>query len=276
MTAQSPLESPIAGLAFRGRELGRLRMGEKVDTGRKKDGRPVYRPEKLDTWRLTSTDWRRIKAAADAYGGEPETWAEAPGWNAEKQTGARQFQVTVTADAIPVQVPDPVEWDQAMEAWTAGERTRRCNRVVMDTGEECACAVDVDAGRTPPCKPYTRVRLILPELPGFGFWRLESHGWEAARELPPMVVLAAQFGRRETYLLRIDYRARQIKGPDGKPMTVSIPVPVLDLQRTPAEVFALAASEYPPAGMLERPPAVPASGEAPPAAAGASPQEAAG
>jgi hypothetical protein len=232
------LESPIAGLSFRFRELGRLRMGQKVPA---RNGRT--RPEKLETFRLTSTDPHLIKRASDLYGGKPGWWDDAPGWNADKQTGVRQAQVVVEAAAIPVKVPGELSWSQAMEAWTAAKCIRRCNGDAMDTGEPCKCREEMDEGRPAICKPYSRVNLILPELPGWGFWRLETHGWEAAREFIPMVVMAARFGPDETYRLRIDPRSKKGEDEQGRPVTYQFGVPVLDTDRTPAELFSRQADQ---------------------------------
>jgi len=40
-----------------------------------------------------------------------------------------------------------------------------------------------EAGRGRACKPTTRLRLMIPDLPDVGIWRLESHGFHAAAEL---------------------------------------------------------------------------------------------
>jgi len=223
------LESPIVGLTFRVRELGRLRMGQKVPTRNNKT-----RPEKLETFRLTSTDWRLILRASELYGGKPERWDDAP--------NKRQFQVTVEADRIPVRIPDDLNWSQAMEAWTAAKCIRRCNGEAMESGEPCQCREDMEQGRPAICDPYTRVNFILPELPGWGFWRLESHGWDTAHEFIPTVVLAARVAPRETYFLRLDPRTK--KGEEnGKPVTFQYHVPVLDTDRTPAELFSRQAGQ---------------------------------
>jgi len=224
----------IAGLGVRYRELGRLRMGQRVDTGRVKNGRKVYRPEKLEVWRFTSTDWRLIKRAAELYGGEPSRWEEAPGWNTDKQSGVRQFQVTTDANDVPVMLPPEIALSQAMEAWTAGECLRRCDgQWEQISGAECLCSDE----ESQVCKPTTRLSVLLADMPGLGVWRLETHGWYAARELVPMVRLAATFGTGQRFRLRIDPRQRQTKD-DGEKVTYLFGVPVLDTDLTPGELLA--------------------------------------
>jgi hypothetical protein len=227
-------QTGIVGLGVRYRELGRLRMGQRVDTGRVKDGRKVQRPAKLETWRLTSTDWRLIDRAAELYGGKPETWADAPGWNHEKQTGVRQFQVTTEANDVPVMLPPEVALSQAMEAWKAAECLRRCDGTWDQiSGAECLCSDE----ESPLCKPTTRLSVLLTDMPGLGVWRLETHGWYAARELVPMVRLAASFGAGTRFRLRIDPRQRQTRDGD-KTVTYLFGVPVLDTDLTPGQLLA--------------------------------------
>jgi hypothetical protein len=36
------------------------------------------------------------------------------------------------------------------------------------------------------CKPTTRMSLMLADIPTLGTWKLESHGWNAAAELPTL------------------------------------------------------------------------------------------
>ena len=232
-------EPGIAGLAPRYRELGRLRMGERLDTGRTKNGKPVKRPAKLETWRFTSTDWRLIQCAAQLYGGEPSRWDDAPGWNADKETGVRQFQVTTEANDVPVMLPPEVALSQAMEAWTAAECLRRCDGQFDEiSGAECLCKDEQDDGEAALCKPTTRLSVLLADMPGLGVWRLETHGWYAARELVPMVRMAATFGAGQRFRLRIDPRQRQTTDAAGKHVTYLFGVPVLDTDLTPGELLA--------------------------------------
>ena len=71
---------------------------------------------------------------------------------------------------------------------------------------------------------------MLPDLPDVGVWRLESHGWNAAAELPGTVEVIRAAAERGQFLegrLRIEERS-QVK--QGK--TSRFIVPVLDLDVT--------------------------------------------
>jgi hypothetical protein len=232
-TGQQP---GIVTLQHRYRELGRLRAGEQRES---RNGKRY--PAKLDTFRFTSTDWRLIQRAADIYGGQPSRWEDAPTWNKEKQTGRRQYQVTVEQDRILVSVPAQQQLTQSMEYWTAGGCQRRCNGVAMISGEPCECRNEMAAGSTQLCDHYTRANFVLPNLPGLGVWRLESHGVFAASELPLQIAMAAQYGPDVEWWLRLDPRDYRTTEGDGKPVTYHFHVPVLDTDRTPAELFALRA-----------------------------------
>ena len=67
---------------------------------------------------------------------------------------------------------------------------------------------------------------MLPELDTMGVWRLESHGWNAAAEIPMIGELAMHVGDLVPARLSLVER-RAIK--DGK--TSRFVVPVLDLDR---------------------------------------------
>src|SRR5215216_5764064 len=192
----------LPNLQGRYRELGRLRCGEQRIS---KAGK--HYPVKLDTFRFTSTDWRLIARVAELYGGEPETWADAPDWNQEKKTGVRQFQVTVTDDRILVSIPDQQQLTQFWEQWTAQKNQRRCNGQYMTTGEECRCALEMAGGLPRVCLPHTRANFILPNLPGHGIWRLESKGVFTASELPMQIAMAARYGPDVEWWLRLDQRS---------------------------------------------------------------------
>jgi hypothetical protein len=230
-------QTGIVTLQHRYRELGRLRAGEQRTS---RNGQRY--PAKLDTFRFTSTDWRLIQRAADIYGGKPSRWEDAPSWNKEKQTGRRQFQVTVEADRILVSVPAQQQLTQSMEYWTAGGCQRRCNGVAMSSGEPCECRAEMEAGSAQLCDHYTRANFILPNLPGLGVWRLESHGVFTASELPLQLAMAARYGPDVEWWLRLDPRDYRTTESDGKPVTYHFHVPVLDTDHTPAELYALQAN----------------------------------
>ena len=203
---------PILTLQRKLREVGRIRIGQQVPTS---NGRS--RPKKLDKFRLTSKDGRVIQAAAEVYGGAPAPWAAPDG---------PQFEVVTDAVEIPVVVP-PCEMamTQWYELWSGGGCQRRCDGAseVLSDGP---CICDTEGGDR-QCKITTRLSVMVPDIPGFGLWRLESHGYYAGVELAGAVDLcrrASQAGHLLPARLRLEHR--QVKR-DGK--THKFAVPVLDL-----------------------------------------------
>lgn len=201
--------SPILDVQRRFRELGRIRMGERGAKGQ---------PVRLDTWRLTSGNRGLLDEAAALWGGEVRVWESAP--------TEGQWELTTATAELPIIIPpgrDPVS--QWMEQWTRGGCTHRCDgrtNVAPDEPVPCSC----DPAQ-PACKPYTRLSVMLPDLPDVGVWRMETHGWNAAAELPGTVELiraAAETGRFIDGRLRIEER-KHVR--DGK--TSRFIVPVLDL-----------------------------------------------
>jgi hypothetical protein len=213
---------PILNLQRSLREIGRIRLGEKVAMA---GGRT--RPSKLDVFRFTSADRVAIEEAARLYGGTPRQWDDAP--------IGEQWEVITTSRQIPVIIPPgPAVLSQWYELWSGGGCQRRCDgysNVLTDT----ACVCDPDPDRR-ECKATTRLNVILADLPGIGSWRLESHGYYAATELAGTVDLcqaAAGQGRLLPAILGLDQR--QTKR-DGR--TNNFVVPTLNLAVTPGELSA--------------------------------------
>ena len=146
------------------RELGRIRTGELVATGRGN----TTRPAKLDHFRLTSASEELIEKVANAYGGDVTPWAAPSG---------EQFQVTITSGSIAIILPPNEQLDQWMELWSGGGRQRQCDGFTETiTQKNCICPSDRDvrmemASKGKACQPTTRLRVMLPEIPGLGIWR---------------------------------------------------------------------------------------------------------
>lgn len=241
-------------------EVGRIRIGVQVPLA----NRPgKTRPAKLGVFRFTSRDEHAISEVARLYGGEPRQWADAPTddqW--EVITEAREIGVTVP--------PGPQSVSQWMEMWSGGGCVRRCDGEMEQSKRvPCLCPADQSeraelAQRGAACKPTTRVSLVLPDVPGLGVWRLESHGWNAAHELggtAEFLAAVRESGAWVPAVLRLEKR-RQVSG--GK--TKEFAVPVLTLQQTVRAML-----EGPRTGGVELPPAPPravAAIEAAPAAEG--------
>lgn len=170
---------PIVVLQKQARELGRIRIGQVV-----RDSKGKTRPEKLDRFRFTSTSEGLLQAVATLYGGTVRPWTPQGG-------GAEAFEVIADATDIPILVP-PRAVSQYFEQWSGGGCVRRCDgETELLSGGPCLCSVD-PADRE--CKPTTRLRVVLRDVEGLGVWRLESHGYWAAVELPEVAEFLSRAG----------------------------------------------------------------------------------
>jgi hypothetical protein len=217
------------------------------------------RPSKLEAFRLTSSSKTLIEQVADIYGGTPAEWYPQGG-------GAGQWEVYTTAKSLPVVVP-PTAVSQWYESWSGGACVRRCDGERMVLGDDpvpCLCSPD-PAERA--CKPTTRVALMLADMPGIGVWRLESHGYYAATELPAVAELLAAAGGYVPARLELEERSARRPKADGNGMeTRRWMVPVLHVDARPADLLALTNGS---------PPAIEATGQAPAIAAAPSDLDAA-
>jgi len=118
-----------------------------------------------------------------------------------------------------------------MEFWSGGGCIHRCDgETNVLTGDPCDLDELVQVGRKTvnphaEAKPTTRLSLMLVELEAIGVWRCETHGWNAAAEIPAVAELAQFVGDLVPANLHLVER-RSVK--DGK--TSRFVVPVLDLQ----------------------------------------------
>ena len=155
----------IVTLQKRLHERGHIRIGQQVMSSNGK-----MRPAKLDRFRFTSRDSGAIDQVAQLYGGEARKW---------DNNGSTQFEVFSDATELPVVIPTSMAFSQAFEQWAKGFCTHRCDGV-RDTVRDVPCDCNPEAT---DCKITTRLSVILPEVPGLGTWRIESHGYYAAVEL---------------------------------------------------------------------------------------------
>lgn len=204
-------------------EAGRIRIGRQVPAGEGKT-----RPAKLDTFRLTSPDRRRIEDAAVLFGGEVTPW-EAP-------AGPQWQVITATAEMHVIVPPQAMAFSQHYELWSAGGCQRRCDGQTEQLSQQpCLCDPD-----NRECDIHTRLSLMIRDLPGLALWRLDTQGWYAARELAGAVeVLALAAGRGVLLPARLLLEQRTVKRPgkDGRPQTLRFAVPRLDLGITPGELL---------------------------------------
>lgn len=175
----------MANLNRRMPEHGRIRIGEKVQT---KNGKLA--PSKLKEFRFTSHDKSVLQQIAALYGGEVKAWEKA-------------WEVKTTAAEIPVVLPPEPLSGPVYELWSGGGCQRRCDgetAQIPQSGPDGAEMVDVpclcvEAGAL-SCKPTTRLTVVLPDVSFGGGWRIESHGWHVAHEMPGMVEAILQFAQR--------------------------------------------------------------------------------
>jgi hypothetical protein len=159
-------------------EHGRIRLGIETTFANGKRG-----PKAIDTFRFTSPDRNAIEILAQQYGGTVRPWH-----NDKATIVSAQWEVITTSSEMVVLLP-PGAITISFEIWGGGGIERRCDGHTAelyrgDDTSEVACLCLAAGARE--CKPYTRMKVILPEVPFGGVWRLESHGENAAAELPAM------------------------------------------------------------------------------------------
>lgn len=209
----------ILDLQRRIAEVGRIRIGQQVagNNGRK-------RPEKLTTFRLTSSDRTRIDQAAHLYGGTVQQW-DAP--------AGKQWEVVTDTDSLAVIVPpSDMCFSQHYELWSGGGCQRRCDGYT-ETLTQGPCLCDPDKRE---CNIHTRLSVMLADVPGLGVWRLDTSGYNAAVELQGAVSaiqMAASRGQMLPARLRLDQRMSKRLG-EG---TRRFAVPVLDVEISPAQLL---------------------------------------
>jgi len=201
---------PLIDVQRRMAETGAIRIGNRVLTGgTDRKGNPKSRPNKLDTFRVTSPYKHVIEAVARDHGGTVAEWRHPTGMQYEVITSVRELPVL-----IPQQVIDPnyemwgnkyrdrlcdgqterirrapclcMRWDNHSHYWYKGacqtcglseswEGAPHEHRYVDGFCETCGCHR--------PCKPTTRVSAMIRNIPA-GIFKFESHGLGAASELP--------------------------------------------------------------------------------------------
>lgn len=207
---------PILDLQLRMRELGRIRLGDKGSKGQ---------PQRLDAFRLTTQNRALLDVAAGLWGGAVLEWGGGP--------TEGQWELYTATAVLPIALPPATEpVSQWMEQWSTGGCTHRCDTVRNHiTDAPCSCDPDARA-----CRATTRVSVMLPDIPDVGVWRLESHGWNAAVELPGTLAVIEHARRAGVTLrgsLRIDHRVAKRGGE-----TRRFVVPVIDLDVTVGQLLA--------------------------------------
>lgn len=215
---------PILDLQRRMRQLGEIRIGHAVDTGKisNRTGKPILRPVKLNKFRFTSPSRPILEEVAALYGGTVQPWTPANG-------GPSEFEVFSTTDRLPVLIPPRDAVSQWYELYAGSKCLRRCDgRTEQKSDRSCMCNPD-----NRQCSITTRVNVMLRDVPALGQWLLISKGYYAAVELPPAAELLAQaggyvagwLGMEEKLVVRNEGPARFM-------------VPTLDVEITPAALMA--------------------------------------
>lgn len=203
-------------------EAGRLRLGYTVPHGDNGKTRPV----RSETWIVTSHSEDHIRAAAALWGGDVEQWQP-------MGSGAQQWRVITEASAIDAILPPGDPLTQAYEQWTKGGCQVRCDGVTEQfTGNPCLCLARFGENwyeRTKDvCDSKSRLKVLLPDMPGLGVWRMETGSYYATNEIAGMVdVIRGSVGEGVLVpvRLRIEQRTRVAEG-----KTKQFVVPVLELR----------------------------------------------
>src|SRR5690606_22098123 len=232
--SESENRMPIKQLQQRLSQVGVIRLGEKRTS---KNGRGYT--AKLETFRLTSPSRSVIEKAARLFGGEVQDWPDGP--------SGPEFQVVTNVTELPVYVL-PQRIDPNLELWGRGHKIRHCDGVterirnIPCMCESAARARYEQAGIPWPedgrfirgendCKPTTRISVVIADVSDRQ-WKLESHGWNAAAELPTAAtVYLAMANRPVPAILRLDQRQQRkliIDGGQERVESRKFAVPVLD------------------------------------------------
>lgn len=217
---------PIRNLTQRPVELGRIRIGVKSGKAMKS----------LDTFRFTSSDSTALEQVAAHYGGTVQPWSD-------DKAAEGQYEVITDAPEIRIALPaDPLGGTPRYELYGGGGRERWCDGEKCEVWEKgpdgpeptevpCKC---VAAGEM-ACKPTVHLSVILPDVRGIGVWRLTTHSWNAAQEMPAMVAMidSLQTEGIQRAVLRIE-RKRSVQA--GQ--TRKFPVPTLGLDASIEQLMA--------------------------------------
>jgi hypothetical protein len=229
---------PIVDIQRRGQQIGRIRLGEQVSTGKQdKNGNDRMRPSRLSTFRFTTASKVSADAIAALYGGTVRAW------NGEHEVITKESAIGVT---VPPRDQVVSQW---YEMWTAAGCSRRCSGQQQVNGNACLCPHASDpededevarcalkradmAKQNPPqaCKLITRISVMIPDLPGLGVFRLDTHSFYAASEIgdaADILQMARDKGIFLPAMLRIEQRSRVANGETKK-----YPVPVLEILST--------------------------------------------
>jgi len=204
-------------------EAGRLRLGLTVPYGNDGKSRPV----RSEVWIFSSHSQELVTAAAALWGGTPEKWQ--PLGN-----GAEQWRVITKTTTIDAILPPGDPLTQAYEMWSKGGAVRRCDSATEQfSGSPCLCIAQFgeqwyEQPKGKVCDTKSRLKVLIPDLPGLGSYRLETGSFYAADEIAGMVDFIRSAVGDQTLIpvrLRIEARTRVAGGE-----TKQFVVPVVELR----------------------------------------------
>ena len=227
---------PIRSLTQRPVELGRIRIGVKGPEKISKKGTTYRDPMSIDSFRFTSADKTALEQVAEHYGGTVQPWSD-------DKVPEGQYEVITEAPEIRIGLPDnPLGGTPMYELYGGGGRERWCDGETCEVWEKgpdgpepsdvpCKCLA---AGEL-ACKPTVHLSVVLPDVRGIGVWRLTTHSWNAAQEMPAMVrmIHGLQSEGIQRAVLRIE-RKRSVQA--GQ--TRKFPVPTLGLDASIEQLMA--------------------------------------
>lgn len=210
-------------------ELGRIRAGDVVAN---KSGKGTH-PRSLLHWRLTSKDRGILELMAK----DPAIGGTVRRWEGERVQGV-QYELYTETETLAICVPTfkPIRLDY--ELWSAAGCQRRCDGLTVQrcpltpalVGQPCQCPEDDSeratlAAKGKACNRVLRVWVLLPDVPGVGFWRLESHGFYAASELLGQLAVWQQAGMHSGIIEgRLRLEQREQKRPGAETLQYVVPV----------------------------------------------------
>jgi hypothetical protein len=208
-------------------ELGRIRAGHRAPN---KSGKGTH-PASLLHWRVTSKNRGLLEMMAQNpdIGGTVQRWDGAQGV---------QYELYTTTDTLSVCIPTFKPVSLSYELWSAAGCQRRCDGMTVErcpltpalVGQPCQCPEDDHeraalAAQGKACHRTLRVWVLLPDVPGVGFWQLTSHGFYAASELLGQFEVWQQSGMQSGIIegtLRLEHREQ--KRPGAETLQYVVPV----------------------------------------------------
>lgn len=215
---------PIKDLQQRLRQIGEIRIGHVVDTGRlTKDGKPIKRPAKLSKFRFTSPSKVILDSVAALYGGNVQPWTPANG-------GTPEWELYSTVDRLPILVPPRDAVSQWYELYAGSRCMRRCDgEIEQKSDKPCMCNPEKRQ-----CSITTRVNVMLQDVPALGQWLLVSKGYNSAVTLPGAAEILAQVGAYVPGWLGMEEKV--VLKDDGPPNRFM--VPTIDVDVSPRELMS--------------------------------------